>query len=155
MPAPIERERPIVKARQVTSAKYDLPGIGAIEAAQQVEKGRLAASRRAQKGDELSCLEIQVDAAQRVDLVRADPIAASKPADRVHRSLSDEMIERHGDKPDDVQERQRHQAIDPGGRPGISQVALDKPCDQDGVRNDEKCDSSERGLSYTEDLPQQ
>src|SRR5690606_25101920 len=54
---------------------------GAVEAAQDVHERRLARARRAHDGDELVAPDDEVDAAQRVDLLDADPVDLAERAD--------------------------------------------------------------------------
>jgi len=59
------------EAGEVDAADRDRPGIGPIERAEQVQEGRLPRSRRADHGDDLTRRDVEIGAAQDLDLTRA------------------------------------------------------------------------------------
>jgi hypothetical protein len=64
--APVRRE-----ARNVLTADQDAALVGLLEAGNQAERGRLAAPRGAEQGDELAGRDIEVHCVDRDDLVEA------------------------------------------------------------------------------------
>ena len=61
-------ERGVVGGGEVVIAVADLAAGRHVEAAEDVQQGRLAAARGTEKDDEFARVEIEIDAAQRVDL---------------------------------------------------------------------------------------
>src|SRR5438445_6843070 len=58
----------------------DAPGRGHVEAAEQVEQGRLARAARAHKRDEIARVDVEVESLEDIDLLAATPIGLAEPA---------------------------------------------------------------------------
>ena len=68
MVAAVERQRAVVEAAELMVGEPDLAGGGAVEAADDVEEGRLARARRPEDDHELARRRLEIDAAQGVHL---------------------------------------------------------------------------------------
>jgi hypothetical protein len=66
--APVSGEQGIVVFHQIAAAVIDAPRGGNIEAAQNVQQRRFAAAGGAQQHDELAFIQVEIDAAERVDV---------------------------------------------------------------------------------------
>jgi hypothetical protein len=72
--APKAREVRVRRAGEQVVEVADLAAGGRIEAAQDVEQRRFAAAGRSEQHDQLAAVELEVDAAQRLDFHLAHPI---------------------------------------------------------------------------------
>ena len=83
MAAPVEGQRPLVERRKVGPAKQEAAGCRAIEATDEIEQRRLAASGWTEQDDEVAARQLEIDAAQGADgpaggLVGLDQIAGGQ-----------------------------------------------------------------------------
>ena len=104
------------------------PGVGAVEAGDEAERGRLAAAARAEQGEELALLEREVDPVERDDVAerpaqlagarRAPSARSRRPGPAPPAPRADEQ-EREHRGPGDPEAHQRH-----APRPGTPCVSL-------------------------------
>src|SRR5262249_52933697 len=71
---PDEGQRPLVVGRDVGPLKQVASGARAVEAAEDVHEGRLAAAARAHYGQEVAAVDFDADASERVDARFAEDV---------------------------------------------------------------------------------
>ena len=81
-PAAQEGALPLAERREVGAVHEDLPRVGLVEAAEEVEQRALAAPRRSGHRDQLAAADREVDAAQRRHPRLSQPVPAFEPRGR-------------------------------------------------------------------------
>src|SRR5690606_21800674 len=79
VPAPIERELPLRRVREVLAAEQEPARRRAVEPAEDIEERRFAAARRALEHDELALGDREIDAPKRVHGARAAAVDLGQP----------------------------------------------------------------------------